>query len=120
MSNEGEDGGLLEATQDALLEEMARAERAERIGPVLHRYEKIAEELGIKPEFRDDVFRLAGYDGDADPDAIREHFSEFLKRNSRFGDGGKVRVSRRDYASSDWRREHADLVGDPSKIRLVD
>jgi hypothetical protein len=54
-------------------------------------YEKLAEDLKIKPEFRGDVWKLAGYEAKQDePDekGMREHLGKWLEERGHYVDQG--------------------------------
>lgn len=54
-------------------------------------YDKVATELKVKPEFRDDVFKLADLNLDGEPDekAVKEHFAKFLSERKHYTEGDK-------------------------------
>lgn len=112
-------------------------------------YDKVAAELKVKPEFKDDVFKLADLklDGDPDEKAVRDHFSKFLadrkhyvaggdeepsklprgegssraSRDDGFGDGhSKERVSYAQLRDPEFTSKHATLLADPSKYDIVE
>jgi hypothetical protein len=73
-------------------------------------YEKLADELKIRPEFRDDVWKLAGYEAKEDatePDgkAIREHLGKFLETRGHYtgesskGSSGQTKLPKGEGAS---------------------
>jgi hypothetical protein len=110
-------------------------------------YDKLADDLGIKPEFRDDVYKLAGYEpkGDAiDPKDLKEHFGKFLAERKHYtnadgkeptklpkGEGagrgakdpgfgeGKPQVTREQLRDPEWTKANSAMLGDPSKYELV-
>jgi hypothetical protein len=55
-------------------------------------YEELAGELKIRPEFKDDVWKLAGFEPKGDePDtkALREHLGKFLENKKHYTEEGK-------------------------------
>lgn len=54
-------------------------------------YDKVATELKVKPEFRDDVFKLADLklDGEPDEKAVKDHFAKFLSERKHYTEGDK-------------------------------
>ena len=113
-------------------------------------YDKIAKDLRIKEEFRDDVFKLAEYepDGDeVDEKKIREHFSKFLSERKGYLDGGdkepkslpkgegatrgardpgfgggdaRPEVTRAQLKDPNFTAKHASLLADPTSYELID
>lgn len=103
-------------------------------------YDRIAKELKVKDEFKDDVFKLSEFkpkdDGEIDEKAIREHFTKFLKerphytqghgeptkfakgegssrggKDDGFGEGAvKQKVTRAQLNDGDWMKANEDLI----------
>jgi hypothetical protein len=111
-------------------------------------YDKIADELKVKPEFRDDVFKLADLkiDGEVDEKAVRDHFTKFLAEKKHYtvggdkepttlskGDGSsrggespavgagdaKTRVTRDQLNDPDWTGANRALLSDASKYEIA-
>jgi len=113
-------------------------------------FDRIAKELKVRDEFKDDVFKLADFqpkDGqEVDEKAVREHFAGFLKDRPQyteghgepakfakgegaargatdpgFGDGkAKERVTHAQLSDYAWTSKNADLLADPGKYEIVE
>lgn len=111
-------------------------------------YDKIADELKVKPEFRDDVFKLADLkiDGEVNEKAVRDHFTKFLAEKKHYTVGGdkepttlpkgaggsrggespavgagdaKTRVTRDQLNDPDWTGANRALLSDASKYEIA-
>jgi hypothetical protein len=112
-------------------------------------FDKIAKELKIRDEFKDDVFKLGDFkpkDGEEiDEKAVREHFDGFLKDRPQYrendkeptkfakgdgstrggpspaeGDGNaKEKVTRSQLNDGEWMAANSELISDPSKYEIV-
>jgi hypothetical protein len=66
---------------------VSELEKAVRSRSYKDSYDRMAKELKIKDEFKDDVYRLAGVEEDADePDekGLRRHFEKFLESKKHY------------------------------------